>query len=140
MSFLRNEHSRQRQVSRIMSHVAESLARGQVALKKPSLAPPVRENVGVMCLFPMTCRQIASPSIASARVADQGNPNAPRLTVKVLPGKPLLLTTVEPPNVHRAPARLNLAVRPEGAKHLWRRIPPGELSIGPEADERLGRA
>ena len=34
----------------------------------------------------------------------------------------------------------NLAVRPEGAKHLWRRIPPGELSIGPEADERLGWA
>src|SRR5262245_31096881 len=33
-----------------------------------------------------------------------------------------------------------LAVRPEGAKHLWRRIPPGELSIGPEADERPGWA
>ena len=32
-----------------------------------------------------------------------------------------------------------LAVRPEGAKHLWRRVPPGELSIDPEADERLGR-
>jgi hypothetical protein len=32
-----------------------------------------------------------------------------------------------------------LAVRPEGANHQWRKIPPGELSIDPEADERLGR-
>ena len=32
-----------------------------------------------------------------------------------------------------------VAVRPEGADHLWRRIPPGELSIDPVADERLGR-
>ena len=31
-----------------------------------------------------------------------------------------------------------LAVRPEGADHQWRKIPPGELSIDPEADERLG--
>jgi hypothetical protein len=33
-----------------------------------------------------------------------------------------------------------LAVRPEGADHQWRKIPPGELSIDPVADERLGRA
>jgi hypothetical protein len=32
-----------------------------------------------------------------------------------------------------------VAVRPEGADHQWRRIPPGELSIDPVADERLGR-
>jgi hypothetical protein len=32
-----------------------------------------------------------------------------------------------------------LAVRSEGANHQWRKIPPGELSIDPEADERLGR-
>jgi hypothetical protein len=32
-----------------------------------------------------------------------------------------------------------LAVRPEGADHQWRKIPPGELSIDPEADERLSR-
>ena len=31
-----------------------------------------------------------------------------------------------------------LAVRPEGANHRWRRIPPGELSIDPVASERLG--
>jgi hypothetical protein len=30
-----------------------------------------------------------------------------------------------------------LAVRPEN--HQWRKIPPGELSIDPVADERLGR-
>jgi len=30
-----------------------------------------------------------------------------------------------------------LAVRPEGANHLWRRVPPGELSIAPVAAERL---
>jgi hypothetical protein len=33
-----------------------------------------------------------------------------------------------------------LAVRPEGANHQWRKIPPGELSIDPVADERLVRA
>jgi len=32
-----------------------------------------------------------------------------------------------------------LTVRPEGANHQWRKIPPGELSIDPVADERLGR-
>ena len=32
-----------------------------------------------------------------------------------------------------------LPVRPEGADYQWRKIPPGELSIDPEADERLGR-
>jgi hypothetical protein len=31
-------------------------------------------------------------------------------------------------------------VRLEGADHLWRKIPPRELSIDLEADERLGRA
>jgi hypothetical protein len=31
-----------------------------------------------------------------------------------------------------------MAVRPEGADYQWRKIPPGELSIDPEADERLG--
>ena len=35
---------------------------------------------------------------------------------------------------------LQLAVRPEGANHQWRKIPPRELSIDLEADERLGRA
>jgi hypothetical protein len=33
-----------------------------------------------------------------------------------------------------------LAVRPEGADYQWRKIPPGELSIDPEADERLEQA
>src|ERR1700730_6866594 len=32
-----------------------------------------------------------------------------------------------------------MAVRPEGANHQWRKIPPGELSINPVADERLRR-
>ena len=32
-----------------------------------------------------------------------------------------------------------VAVRPEGANHQWRKIPPRELSIDPVADERLGR-
>jgi len=32
-----------------------------------------------------------------------------------------------------------VAVRPEGAKHQWRKNPPGELSIDPVADERLVR-
>jgi hypothetical protein len=30
-------------------------------------------------------------------------------------------------------------VRPEGADHAWREIPPEELSIDLDADERLGR-
>jgi hypothetical protein len=33
----------------------------------------------------------------------------------------------------------SLAVRPEGANHLWRKNPPRELSIDLVADERLGR-
>ena len=32
-----------------------------------------------------------------------------------------------------------VAVRPEGANHQWRKNPPGELSIDPVADERLVR-
>jgi hypothetical protein len=32
-----------------------------------------------------------------------------------------------------------MAVRPEGANHQWRKIPPRELSIDLEADERLSR-
>ena len=32
-----------------------------------------------------------------------------------------------------------LAVRPEGANHLWRKKPPRELSIDLVADERFGR-
>jgi hypothetical protein len=35
---------------------------------------------------------------------------------------------------------LEMAVRPDGANHQWRKIPPGELSIDPVADERLSRA
>src|SRR4051812_45099051 len=31
-------------------------------------------------------------------------------------------------------------VRLDGAHHLWRKVSSGELSIDPEADERLGRA
>src|SRR6202521_1373179 len=34
---------------------------------------------------------------------------------------------------------LVLVVRPEGANHQWRRVPPRELSIDLVADERLGR-
>jgi len=36
-------------------------------------------------------------------------------------------------------AHPRLYVRPEGANHQWRKIPPGELSIDLEADERFGR-
>jgi hypothetical protein len=39
---------------------------------------------------------------------------------------------------HRA--RPRLYVRLDGAHHQWRKVPSGELSIDPEADERLGRA
>src|SRR3981081_884829 len=39
----------------------------------------------------------------------------------------------------RHPRCLGLAVRPEGANHQWRKIPPRELSIDLVADERLGR-
>jgi IS6 family transposase len=31
------------------------------------------------------------------------------------------------------------AVRPDGADHQWRRVPPRELSIALVADERFGR-
>ena len=32
----------------------------------------------------------------------------------------------------------NFAVRPEGADHLWRKVPPRELSIALVADKRFG--
>jgi hypothetical protein len=38
-----------------------------------------------------------------------------------------------------APEIKNFAVRPEGADHQWRRVPPRELSIALVADERFGR-
>jgi hypothetical protein len=37
-------------------------------------------------------------------------------------------------------AMMRAKVRLEGAHHLWRKVPSGELSIDPEADERRGRA
>lgn len=37
-------------------------------------------------------------------------------------------------------ATMQERVRLDGAHHLWRKVPSGELSIDPEADERLGRA
>jgi hypothetical protein len=32
----------------------------------------------------------------------------------------------------------HFAVRPDGASHQWRRVPPRELSIALVADERFG--
>ena len=37
-------------------------------------------------------------------------------------------------------AMMPVRVRLDGAYHLWRKVPSGELSIDPEADEQLGRA
>jgi len=37
------------------------------------------------------------------------------------------------------PKFLNSVVRPEGAFHQWREVPPRELSIALVADERFGR-
>jgi transposase len=37
-------------------------------------------------------------------------------------------------------ATMRARVRLEGAHHLWRKVPSGELSIDPEADERRGWA
>ena len=34
----------------------------------------------------------------------------------------------------------HFSVRPEGAYHQWRKVPPRELSIDLVADERPGRA
>ena len=47
-----------------------------------------------------------------------------------------------PHRIERLPTSegLEMAVRPEGADHQWRRIPPRELSIDLVADERFGRA
>ena len=38
------------------------------------------------------------------------------------------------------PLTTRVKVRLEGAHHLWRKVPSGELSIDPEADERRGWA
>src|SRR5271166_3025442 len=45
-----------------------------------------------------------------------------------------------PLKICQSSASPELAVRPEGANHQWRKNPPGELSIDPVADERLVRA
>jgi hypothetical protein len=45
-----------------------------------------------------------------------------------------------PPGRVPPAARTGARVRLDGAHHLWRKVPSGELSIDPEADERLGRA
>jgi hypothetical protein len=37
------------------------------------------------------------------------------------------------------PLNPSYSVRAEGAHHQWRKIPSGELSIAPVADERLCR-
>ena len=34
---------------------------------------------------------------------------------------------------------MEFVVRPDGADHQWRRVPPRELSIALVADERFGR-
>jgi hypothetical protein len=49
-------------------------------------------------------------------------------------------TSLPLPIILRHCMSLLMAVRPEGADHQWRKIPPGELSIDPVADERLVRA
>jgi hypothetical protein len=36
-----------------------------------------------------------------------------------------------------APASLDFSVRPDGARHQWRKVPPRELSVDLVADERL---
>jgi len=55
----------------------------------------------------------------------------------------LELEQIKTGKFHRLPnaAALNVCawLCLEGANHQWRKIPPGELSIDPEADERLGR-
>jgi len=56
-------------------------------------------------------------------------------TAVVLDSQSVKITRV----VDRA-ATMPARVRLDGAHHLWRKVPSGELSIDPEADERLGRA
>src|SRR3954453_21325363 len=44
-----------------------------------------------------------------------------------------------PPRTAARAATTLARVRLDGAHHQWRKVPSGELSIDPEADERLGR-
>ncbi len=57
-------------------------------------------------------------------------------------GAPMRVAALERPRSgydlgHRP--SLSYSVRAEGAHHQWRKVPPGELSIAPVADERLCR-
>ena len=55
----------------------------------------------------------------------------------LVPPQPLRLLLLQ----HLSPSKhVEYFVRPEGVCHQWRKEPPGELSIGPVADERLDRA
>ena len=51
-----------------------------------------------------------------------------------------LLLIASSPYAKRGVLYSNFAVRPEGADHQWRKIPPRELSIALVAGERFGRA
>jgi hypothetical protein len=55
-----------------------------------------------------------------------------------IPKERAMLLTARPGKPTRLAGSLEMAVRPEGANHHWRKIPPGELSIDPVADERPG--
>src|SRR3954454_4499628 len=73
---------------------------------------------------------------------DDGNPSQANPASFILepptpswfPWVPIIETWYEPSSNPHSP------VRPDGAYHRWRRVPPGELSIAPVADERFGRA
>jgi hypothetical protein len=64
----------------------------------------------------------------------------PRLRRRAYPSieKLSLVTRVGTARINAAQCP-QVAVRPEGANHQWRKNPPGELSIDPVADERLVR-
>jgi hypothetical protein len=73
------------------------------------------------------------------------NMHAPKVKPLILLGR----QTRHPHTNHRAGSTLlvsaaadflSFAVRPEGAFHQWREVPPRELSIALVADERFGRA
>ena len=88
-----------------------------------------------------TVRKFISPTMAAqvrgiSGAIERGFASKIAFTIKSgAPARPDEL----PRQLFRNAECLNLAVRPEGANYQWRKIPPGELSIDPEADERLGR-
>src|ERR1700728_4369988 len=93
-------------------------------------------------LFMTAFVELVAPSCRRRRRGAKAHGRNPALICS-LNGWPTAVHLEGPPTTAVVGGKLRvcrlMAVRPEGADHQWRRIPPRELSIDLVADERFGR-